>query len=193
MALGGTKFSLVTAMILLSVSAFAQNWENGAFGAPVLKYTRLADQSALIVGGKGGWIINKRIVLGAGYYALTSDVSSDFTDEEYNQNLMLKFNYGGLEFEYLVLFESRYNLTINMLMAGGGLNFYLKDINKNFSARNLLVWEPQLNFEVELYKWFHADAGISYRMISGYTEVYNISKNDLQGITVLLILKLGEY
>ena len=193
MALKGRKFCLITTIVLLSSYAFAQNCENGAFAAPVLKYTRLTGQSALIFGGKGGWIINKRIVLGAGYYALTSDVSSDFTDEEYNQNLLLEFNYGGLEFEYLVLYESRYNLSINMLMAGGGLNFYLKNINKNFSGRNLLVWEPQLNFEVELYEWFHADAGVSYRMISGYTEVYNISKNDLQGINVLLTLKIGEY
>ena len=186
-------FFLTAVLILLSTTTPAQNRENGAFGAPVFKYTRLAGQTAMIIGGKGGWIINRRFVLGAGYYVLTSNVSSDFTDPDYNQNLMLDFNYGGLDFEYLLLYDSRFNLSISMLLGSGGLNFYLNDISKKFSSRNLLVWEPQLNFEIELYKWLHADAGISYRLISAYKEVYNISKNDLQGINVLLTLKFGKY
>lgn len=180
-------------IIFFSVSAFAQSTENGAFAGPIFEYTKLAGQSALIVGGKGGWIINKRIVLGAGYYALTSNVSSDYIDEENDQNLLLDFNYGGLEFEYLVLYESRYNLTINMLMAGGGLNFYLNNSSKRFSGRNLLLWEPRLNFELELYKWLHVDTGISYRFISSYTELYGITQKDLQGVNILLTLKFGEY
>lgn len=180
-------------MILLSVSAFAQSSGDGAFAGPVFEYTKLAGRPALIAGGKAGWIINKRIVLGAGYYALTSNVSSDYIDEENDQNLLLDFNYGGLEFEYLVLYESTYNLTINMLMAGGGLNFYLNNSSKRFSGRNLLLWEPRLNFELELYKWLHVDTGISYRFISSYTELYGITQKDLQGINILLTLKFGEY
>jgi hypothetical protein len=186
-------YLLITGVMLLSAAAYTQDCENGAFGAPVFKYTRLAGEPALITGVNGGWIINKRIVLGAGYYVLTSNVSSDYTDTEYNQNLLLDFNYGGLQFEYLLLYESRYNVTLNMLLGGGGLSFYLNDINRKFSGRNLLVWEPQLNFEIELYEWLHADAGISYRMISAYKEVYGISENDLQGINILLTLKLGKY
>jgi hypothetical protein len=184
---------LMIAVIFLSSPAFSQSPENGAFGAPVFKYTRMAGQPALIMGGKGGWIINKRIVLGAGYYTLTSKINSDFTDEQYNQNLLLDFNYGGLDFEYLLFYESKYNLTISMFLGSGGLNFHLKDNSKKFSNRNLLVWEPQLNFEMELYSWFHADMGVSYRMISAYTEVYDISMNDLRGINVLLTFKFGRY
>jgi hypothetical protein len=187
------KFCLLPLVIFLSVSAFAQNTGNGAFAGPVFQYTKLAGQPALIVGGKVGWIINKGIVLGAGYYALTSNVSSNYINEESNQNLLLDFNYGGLEFEYLVLRESRYNLTINILMAGGGLNFYLNNNSKRFSGRNLLLWEPRLNFEVELYEWLHADAGISYRLISSYTELYDVTQKDLQGINILLTLKFGDY
>ena len=84
-------------------------------------------------------------------------------------------------------------MTIGMLLGSGGLNFHIQDMNKKFSNRNLLVWEPQLNFEAELFQWLHADAGISYRMISAYTELYNISADDLQGINVLLTFKFGRY
>ena len=183
----------IAGLFVLSGHTPAQNIESGAFGAPVFKYTRLVAQPALVVGGKGGWIINQKFVLGAGYYALTSNVNSNFTDPVSNKNLMLDFNYGGLEFEYLLLYESRYNVTIGMLLAGGGLNFHLQDMTKKFSNRNLLVWEPQLNFEAELFRWLHADAGISYRIISAYTELYNITADDLQGINILLTFKFGGY
>ena len=106
---------------------------------------------------------------------------------------MLRFNYGGIELEYLLLKDTKYNLSLDMLFAGGGVDFYLADVNKKFSNRNLLVWEPELNFEMELFDWLHADAGVSYRMISSYIEVYNMTRNDLQGVNFLLILKFGKY
>ncbi len=186
-------FYLISALILLSISVPAQKCDNSAFGAPVFKYSSIAGKLALITGVKGGWIINKRFILGAGYYVLSSNVSSDFTDTEYNKNLLIDLNYGGLEFEYLLLYDSKYNMTINMLLAGGGLNFYLNDISKKFSYRNLLVWEPQVNFEIEILNWLHADAGVSYRLVSPYKDVYNISGDDLQGLNVILTLKLGKY
>lgn len=184
---------LLTAVILISAAVPAQSGEHGAFGAPVFKYTRVVGKPALITGIKGGWIINKRFVLGAGYYVLTSSVRSDFRDTEYDQDLMIDLNYGGLDFEYLLLYDSKYNLTINMLFAGGGLNFYLNDISKKFSYSNLLVWEPQVNFEIEILNWLHADAGVSYRLVSSYKDVYNISRDDLQGLNVILTFKLGKY
>ncbi len=109
------------------------------------------------------------------------------------EELLVDFNYGGLEFEYLLFYESTYNLSLSMFLGSGGINFYLKDKNTKFSNRNLLVWEPQVSFEVKLNDWLHADAGISYRMISSYTDVYDVSRNDLQGVTGILTLKLGEY
>jgi len=184
---------LITSAVILSTSVFAQNTESGAYAAPVLKYTRLIGQPALITGGKGGWIINKRIALGAGYYVLTTDVNSHFTDDQSDQNLFVDINYGGLEFEYLVFPGNKFNLSFNILLGSGGLNFYLKNVTRKFSTRNLLVWEPQLNFEIELYEWLHTDLGLSYRLISAYKELYDISKNDLQGINILLIFKFGKY
>ena len=80
-----------------------------------------------------------------------------------------------------------------MFLGSGGINFYVKDNSARFSNINLLVWEPQVNFEVKFNDWIHAAAGISYRMISSYTDIYDVSRNDLQGLTGILTLKLGEY
>ncbi len=185
-------------LILISLSAFsnlvpAQSCSNGAFAAPVLKLTKIGDHTGIIAGGRAGWIINKKIVVGAGYYTLANEVSSDYRVLPENQDLMIGFNYGGLEFEYLVLFESKFNLSLSMFLGSGGITFYLKDKSKSFSYGNLLVWEPQISFELKLNEWIHADAGISYRMISSYTEVYEVSWNDLNGIAGILTIKLGGY
>jgi len=190
------KFYYSTSIIciLLIGSLNAQGFESGAFGAPVFKYTHLANQPALMVGGKGGWIINRRFVLGAGIYALTSDVKSPYIIEQSSQSLMFNFNYGGLEFEFLLLPQSKYNLTFDMIFAGGGVEFYNPNKSSTkYGSVDLLVWEPGLNFEAELFKWLHADAGISYRIISSYKETYNITKDDLQGLSFLLTFKFGAY
>lgn len=180
-------------VVLLTASASAQNFESGAFIAPVFKYTRLINQSAFVTGIKAGWIINKKFVLGAGYYVSTSNVKTPYVDEQNNQNVMMNFNYGGLEFEYLLLNDGRFNLSLDMLLAGGGEEFYIRDKSKNYGSANLLVWEPQLNLEIKLYSWLHADAGVSYRKVSNNYVLYNVSKNDLQGLNILLTFKIGKY
>jgi hypothetical protein len=187
-------FYIITTACILSVTAVsAQSFESGAFAAPVFKYTKLVNQSAFIIGGRGGWIINKRFVLGAGYYTLTSDVKTTYFDLQNNQNVMMNFNYGGLEFEYLLFNNKRFNLSFNMLVAGGGVEFYVPDRSKRYPSTNLLLWEPQLSLEIEIYEWLHADAGVGYRMISYKYDLYDVTKNDLQGINVLLSFKMGKY
>lgn len=148
-----------------------------------------------MVGGRGGWIINQRFVLGAGIYALTSNIQTPTTNGQSSQPATINFNYGGLEFEFLLLKQSKYNFSMAMLCAGGGVEFYYnKGKTSSFSSsRDLLVWEPQLNFEVKLYKWLHADAGASYRIISSYTEGNNVTKDDLQGASFQLTFKFGAY
>ncbi len=186
-------FFIIFIACFLTISAAAQNFESGAFAAPVFKYTKLIDQSALVIGVRGGWIINKSIVLGAGYYALTSNIKTPYFDTQNNQTVMMNLNYGGLEFEYLFVRDTKFNLSVDMLFAGGGTEFYVRDNSKKYSNTNLLVWEPQINFEIELYSWLHADAGISYRMIWDNYDIYNVTKDDLRGMNVSLTFKIGKY
>lgn len=189
-------FSTIIFCIIIADNISAQGFESGAFGAPVLKYTKLVNQSALVIGGKGGWVINKRFVLGAGIYALASNVKSPVFDQQSGQSVMLNFNYGGLELGFLLLRQSKFNLALDMLFAGGGIEYYARDKNKtngSFGNESLLVWEPQLSFETELFKWFHLDAGVSYRMISSYVELNKVTKDNMQGINFLLTFKFGTY
>lgn len=48
--------------------------EHSGFGGPVVKATRIHDQGALMVGGRGGWIINHTLAIGGGGYGVVNDV-----------------------------------------------------------------------------------------------------------------------
>lgn len=177
-------------------NSFAQTAGNSAFGAPVIKFTSLNNQNAVILGGKFGWMINRSIVLGGGIYALSGNVKTGIIDPVSKQDAMLGLTYGGLEFEYVILADEPVHASIDMLFAGGGVTYEVPDRNvphTSYFSQNLLVWEPEFNLEFKVINWLHIDTGISYRMISSYDSYYGISKNELRGINGVLTFKFGKY
>jgi hypothetical protein len=96
--------------------------ESGGFGAPVVKFASAVDQFAVYAGGRGGWIINHTVVLGAGGYGLASDIRLDqrFVGRQ------LEFGYGGLDLEFIVLSNSLVHATFGALIGGGGVTPYFE-------------------------------------------------------------------
>ena len=188
-------FIVIIFLLFPSVS-FGQKIESSAFGAPVLKFTSLKGQSALVLGARGGWMINKSIVLGGGFYSLVNNVKSGIIDPQNGQNVSMGFNYGGLELEYIFLSEASIHASLDMLFAGGGVTFVASNENTsnlNYFSQDLLVWEPEVNLEFKIVNWLHLAAGISYRIISSYSAYYGISKDDLTGINGVFTFKFGTY
>ncbi len=183
--------------LFLIKPAFAQqNDNNSAFGAPVIKFTSLAGQSSVMFGGRFGWMINKSIVLGGGIYGLVSKVKTGMTDPISGQDVLLGFNCGGLEFEYVFLSEKPVHFSIDMLFAGGGITYSVtnKSVDHtSYFSQNLLLWEPQFNIEYEVVDWLHLAAGVSYRIITSYKGYYSISQDDLKGFSGLITFKFGRY
>ncbi len=189
-------FIWMAAVLLYAPFILSQSFESSAFGAPVFKFTTLKGQSALLIGGRGGWMINKSIVLGGGFYALANNVKSGIIDPQNGQNVSMGFNYGGLEFEYIFLSEASIHASLDMLLAGGGVTFVASNQNTshlNYYSQDLLVWEPEVNIEFKIVNWLHLAAGISYRIISSYDGYYGISKGDLSGYNGVLTFKFGTY
>lgn len=73
--------------------------ESGGFGGPTLKIARVRGVSSVIIGGRGGWIINNQYVIGGGGYALVTDVELEKLGPDTTR--YLDFGYSGLEFEYV--------------------------------------------------------------------------------------------
>jgi hypothetical protein len=192
-----TSIVLLALFTICSTSPLLpQQNDGGAFGAPVIKFTSIGGQNATLVGGRFGWVIDGSIVLGGGFYGLTSKVKTNVIDPVSGQDVLLGFNCGGLELEYIFFSDSKIHASLDMFFAGGGLTYSVHDksvAHTNYYSQDLLLWEPQANVEFEIADWFHLDAGVSYRIITSYDIVYGISKDDLKGISALLTFKFGRY
>ena len=82
-------FSTFLIIFLMNFSLiFAQN-RYSAFGAPSIKYTSLNNKCAIILGGKFGFVINKSIVLGGGFYGLINNVHTSYIDAPSGQKIIM--------------------------------------------------------------------------------------------------------
>ena len=161
------KFHLII-LILLSASPFIRP-QHGAYIAPVIKFTTINGHGSNLLGVKGGWIINNSFVIGAEYYALNSDVTPNWVDPFGGHSPLIKFTTGGLNFEYIFFHQNMISASAEIFLGGAGIILQ----PSAYYGGDFLVWEPQLNANVNLNEWFHLSLGVSYRITSAL-DIYHI-------------------
>jgi hypothetical protein len=175
---------------------------SGGFGAPVVKLTEITGDPAVLVGGRGGWIINHTFVLGAGGYGL---VTTHKTQDPlaflfpYGETV-LSFGYGGLELEYIIQSDKLLHYSVYLLLGGGAVSYRNKnssdewddlyDIHSPEDA--FFVVESAVNLELNVASFFRINAGIGYRSISGL-KFDSLGNADFSGMTGTLALKFGGF
>jgi hypothetical protein len=174
------------------------NFETGGFGAPVVKVTTIKDQSAVMIGGRGGWIINHSLVLGGGAYGVVNEVDAPEGALPEQGPLDIEFGYGGFEMEYIVRPESLMHFGTYILIGGGATN-YVKDVGPVTESNEqvgetdfLFVLEPAVNGELNVTTWFRLNAGVSYRVVAGVNQV-GLKNSDFSGVAASLTLKFGKF
>jgi hypothetical protein len=155
-------------LILLFASQFIRP-QHGAYIAPVIKFTTINGQGSNLLGVKCGWIINNTFVIGAEYYALNSNVSQNWVDPFSGISPLIKFTTGGLNFEYVFIHEKMFSASAEIFMGGAGINLQ----PSAYYGDDFLVWEPQLNANIDVNEWSHLSLGISYRTTSAL-DIYHI-------------------
>jgi hypothetical protein len=148
--------------ILFIISPPVIKPQQGAYIAPVIKFITINGQSSNILGVKGGWIINNTFVIGAEYYSLNSSVTQNWIDHYSGFTPNIKFSTGGLNFEYIFIHENIFSASAEIFMGGAGINLQ----PSAYYGGDFLVWEPQLNVNINLNEWFHLSLGVSYRTTS---------------------------
>ena len=189
---------ILFAVLFSTVSLFGQaetllssNLKSGGFGGPVIKFTQVNGEFGLLIGGRGGWIINHAFVIGGGGYGLTSSVSSNIIQD--GELLNLTMGYGGVEMEYIYLSDSLVHASIYLLLGGGGLTYkdfsngeYPKIIDKFWVAN------PSINIEVNITPFFRIAVGAGYRFITDVDLGY-LTNSDIAGVEGVLTFKFGKF
>jgi hypothetical protein len=108
---------LLLAAILSAGSLFAEEEQtqtltqgqidNNIFIAPDFKFTEVDGRFANLAGVYGGWLIDRKLLLGGGGYFLT------------NRSDDLKMTYGGFVVEYFVRSDRLINFSVKGLIGGG--------------------------------------------------------------------------
>lgn len=161
------------------------------FGGPEVRYTRIADQDGLMLGARGGIIVNRSLVLSGAAYGMVTEIDGPLGPSGPLQLLVptdIRFGYGGFQLEYIVKPDSVVHVSLSALVGGGATQYVLdgsvfRDDEKIGEADGFFVFEPGANVEVNVTRGLHITGGASYRVVNG-VERPNLSNSDLSGFSV---------
>lgn len=172
---------------------------SGGFGALVVKVGALDGETAVLFGGRGGWVINRTFVIGGGGYGYT-DMMHHYQSSPADTGI--SFGYGGLELEYLISSSNVVHATVMTLIGAGGLAVMRRspygpdyDYNTLYST-SCFVFEPAVNVEVNILTWLRLGVGGGYRFVTGIDAVVGNKTYDnstVSGLFGAATIKFGPY
>lgn len=183
---------MVTPVLAQQETLISGQLEHGGYAGPVVKFTTINNDWEVMVGGRGGWIINHSFVLGGGGYGLVTDVEAEHIDQR--GDVVLELGYGGGMLEYVGYPNELIHYSISLLIGGGGVNYVREITNTRLytDADAFFVLEPEVNFMVNITTHFRAGVGAGYRLISG-VDLAGLSDSDIGGLSINMIFKFGDY
>ena len=169
--------------------------EHGGFGGPIVKFTQIAGELGLLVGGGGGWVIGKTVTIGgAGYGLVTTHLVNDGT---YDYEIGL--GYGGLLLEYIKQPDKLIHWYASCLFALGGVSFREPGSYVDFDPTSddlIYVIEPSVNICLNVTRNLRIAAGAGYRQITGIDEesiALGLEKTGLTGASFNISFRFGSY
>jgi len=180
---------------------------HGGWGAPSAHYTRIMDQDAMLVGLRGGWIINHRFTLGfAGHGLVTDVVNKDYDNYLIDNGTVIRDNsrffmgYGGLLLEPVIAYRSPLHITLPIIIGAGGCGYgYNSELPDDFDpytysddAQAFFVIEPGIELEMNVISLVRVGIGASYRYTSDI-DLPTTAKDALHGLNAGVTIKVGRF
>jgi hypothetical protein len=162
----------------------------GGYGALVVSFTELNDDFGVLVGGRGGLIINHAFVIGGGGYGLANEV--DVIGTPPRDNSLLDFGYGGVLLGYVIGSRKLLHLSIHTLIGAGGACLRTGIYDVWYDDDAFFVAEPGVDLILNVTKHFRMGVGGSYRYVYG-VDLDGLSDGDLSGPSASMIFKVGSF
>lgn len=172
------------------------------FGNFDFRVGQVKDKETLILGGYGGILINRNVMMGIAAYGITTNVEFDSDLPNHGTPTKLKLNggYSGLLLGAKIATKEILHLSIpivagvghvdisdpNYFDLPGGDNDYIID------SSNFFMIEPGLMLEINISHHFRLGLGGSYRIAKGLNTDY-IEEGDLSGFSGVIGFQFGNF
>ncbi|EFK96882.1 conserved hypothetical protein [sediment metagenome] len=176
----------------------------GGYGGPFVGATTLNKDLAIIVGGRGGFIMNHRFVFGGigGAIIGTKEQSANiyqFDSTGINKtdtiagSRSISMGTGGVYFEYIINYNSPVHISIPINIQVGGVSAGKKNSagenedDLKIKTSSVFIVEPGISFEFNVNSFFIPSFNVGYRFVTG-----SYSK-ELSGVYGALMFKFGSF
>jgi hypothetical protein len=176
--------------------------DHGGYGAFSIGYTQIDNQDVMTLGGRAGWVIDHHITVGLAGKAFVNSVFIDgYWNEIGEDGFYLVGGYGGFFIEPIIAPNFPIHASFPILIGGGGLALndhtwhdydYEYDYYEPFDWDSYFVFEPGVEVELNVVKFFRVAFGASYRLTSNMHMAY-VPKDMMNGFNGNVTFKFGWF
>ncbi len=173
---------------------------HGGYGAVSVNYSRIDGKDAILMGGRGAWIINHGIALG---FAGAGFLNDYHYNDQLQRNVNLAGGYGGLLLEPILFAGFPVHISLPVMAGVGGVAYtssydpYDWEDSHYFveEATSFLVLEPGVEIELNMVKFFRLSVGGYYRLTSNVRMSIDpaLQPDVLEGFSGGITLKFGKF
>jgi len=178
---------------------FSPHSGSGGYGAFTIGYTTINQRDAILLGGRGEWVIGHGFGLGLGGYGFVNDPVYNPVDQ---LNYSLAGGYGGLIMEPIIMGWFPVHLSFPILIGAGGVanTSYNTNWNDPYThwdgyleeASAFFVAEISAEVEFNLVRFFRLAVFGSYRYTSDIVML-DTPTNALRGWSAGMTFKFGSF
>ncbi len=161
--------------------------EYGGYGGVDVRWSRIAGNDALLVGGEGALLLDHRLAIGIGGFGLANLIPSPRSSN--GNRSYLGLGYGGLVMRHNFVNERLVYLSVGTLVGAGGVGFFevvddyeYKYDEDEFDEDPFFIVEPSLGLHLNVTEWMRVGASISYRFTKGI-DCEGLTDHDFRGPT----------
>ena len=189
--------------------------DNGFYASMTFGWTRIDNENAFIIGPRIAWIANHYFALGIAGGGFSNFMHFPLGDDEYyaRDEYFLAGGYGGILLEPIILAKDPVHVSFPITIGGGAVTANSKngwtDYSYYYDDDNFdvyFVFEPGVDLELNITKFFRIAAGASYRLTNELNMNYSyfnesegsmirhkIDGHALNAFNVKLALKFGIF
>jgi hypothetical protein len=158
-----------------------------AQGGPGIKTAFFSNGTALLVGGRGAFMLGENTALGVASYSLASDVETDV----HGLKRDISFTYFGLVLDNFFASHRLLFMNVSTLVGPGFVSGSERNLIGTKDNTTFFIVEPELNVMLNVTKELRIGIGVSYRLTAG-SDVSAVVGMPVNGLSCSLSMMYGK-